>query len=101
MSNHTPKTLAGEGTRGAATTSSSHFARRSVSYGPGEHQRAMTVLEEQMDRLRHAEDTARHAGHAFRRALREVTECQGALAEAATRLQRFPGPRLTLTDGSV
>lgn len=99
MSDTSPTTLSRDfGTR--VVVAPEHFARRSVSFSPGEHRRAMTVVEEQMDRLRHAEDTARQAGHAFRRALREVTACQGALAEAASRLQRFPGPAST-TDGSV
>jgi hypothetical protein len=82
-------------------TDDEEVPRRSVSVSPGEQRRALSVLEEQMDRLRHAEDAARQTGLAFRRAVREVTECQRVLAEAAGRLQRFPATARPRIQGSV
>lgn len=78
-----------------------HTHRRSVSHGSAEHERAVAALQDGMDRLRRAEDTARQAGYTFRRALREVKECQETLAQANARLQRVPWPKLTLSPGSV
>ena len=82
-------------------TDDEDIPRRSIRVSPGEERRAVSVLVDQMDRLRRAEDHARQIGLAFRRAVREVTECQRDLAEAAGRLQRFPGPGRPRPQGSV
>ena len=87
--------------REALILEASHIPRRSISHGGSEIERALATLSEQMERLRRAETASRLAGHAFRKALREVTECQQALAEAAARVQRIPGQRTTASPGSV
>lgn len=84
-----------------ARAEESFTPRRSISHGSAEHDRAVTALEEGMDALRRAENASRHAGHAFRRAMRDVADCELAVAEAKSRLQRVPWPRLTLSPGSV
>jgi hypothetical protein len=84
--------------RGAAPV---HIPRASVSYSAGEQARIEGLLEARMTELRRAEDTARHAGHAFHRARRDVVECQRMLAEAAARLRRVPGPGYSRRPGSA
>lgn len=83
------------------STAEEHTPRRSLSHSPGEEERTLIAVHERMGHLRHAEDAARRAGYAFRRALREVSVCRQALAEAATRLQQFPTPGRSVTSGSV
>ncbi len=83
------------------STAEEAIPRRSLSHSPGEQERTLNAVHERMSHLRHAEDAARRAGYAFRRALREVTECQQSLAEAATRLQQFPLAGRAVSSGSV
>jgi hypothetical protein len=70
-------------------------------HGIGEDTRALAAVHDRMEQLRRAEDASRVAGHAFRRAMREVAECQQSLAAAVAHLERVPATKSTLTQGSV